>query len=601
MKQREANSIIQGYNDIRKLSSLSDCALYEAHDDKGDRKVILRVFNRDVEHDLELRVACAKELHTLTRLIHPNIATVTAFGLWRTNPYSVALAVAGKTLRQIIHQGRLGTIDKYHIAVDVLRALQHAHRNGVVHGNITPMTVMFDETGQTFLTHFALCSLQTDPDNVTEFAGGYDGAFIAPERKIDARIITPATDIYAAGVLCFFLFTRQVPDEETQNDVLQAAGIDISLRKLIMSMMSRDAHLRPLDLETPIQLFLRLASGLHIHDEPIDGVLAEDVLPKDQFLFLDTLHELVDTCVYLYQRREDQKLFVAKSRPPTAGGLEEARQLMQLSHPHIVPVLAAVASQNAQVVVTEYRQGGDLLGRMAHPWSVDDALSFFENMLSALEVAHGAGVIHKNVRPWHILLDKEGIPALTDFGLNAESLAPEVMHGYAVPGEPPSEQADLFALGVLTYQLIVGSCPYFVGEQLEAAPRFKEISKPVRTVLERLLVVTPERREITAAEALFELRVALGQIMPLPAEEVEAASDEIDELAEETKQGVPFGNLAMPVLAIFLLVALVWGALSFWPVTKSPGKPTETRGPQSAPESVPSTQSENSTVGSTSE
>lgn len=571
MKRQEAHSIIEGYSDIRKKSEHTDYALYEALEDANGRKVSLRVFNRDVTQARELRLACAQELHVLTRLIHPNILTVTAYGMWRSNPYAVALSVQGMTLKQAIQQDRLSMEDKYHAAVDVLRAVQHAHRNGVVHGNIDPNNIIFGENNQAYLTNFNLRSLQDKPNDITDYVGSQESAFIAPERKIDSRTNTTATDVYALGVLCFYLFTREIPEVVTQEEVSKSAGLDLTLRRTLMSMMSRDAHLRPLDLEVPIQLFLRLAASLHAKDQPIDPDLAESLLPPEKFLFLDTLHELVDDTVYLYHQRSDQKLFIAKSRDPKAAGYMEARKLMSVSHPHIVPVIGAARNRLSQVVVTAYCSGGDLLGRMAHPWPVETSLEFLENMLSALELAHGLGVVHNNLRPWHILIDEEGMPAISDFGLSPEVLGPEISHGYAIPGEAPSAQADLFALGVLVYELIVGSRPYYIGEKLDAAPRFANIPRSTRIVLENLLEISPEKRASSAGEALHALQVARGKIKPSAPNIPQMVSDNDPmhiPLASDNSivRGLLLGGVGALILGLIIWFGVTFSQTgSFWP------------------------------------
>lgn len=572
MNRQAAQSIIEGYSDIRKLSEHADYALYSAHDDVHDRKVALRVFNRDVSQARKLRTACAQELHVLTRLIHPNILTVTAYGLWRNNPYDIALTAQGMTLKQAIHKDRLTLSDKYHVAVDVLRAIQHAHRNGVVHGNIAPDHIVVDEQGQAYVTDFALRSLQDDAGEPTEHVGSQEAAFIAPERKIDARAITKATDVYAIGVLCFYLFTRKIPEYTTQDEVLREAGVDLTLRRTLISMMSRDAHLRPLDLEIPIQLFLRLAASLHAKEQPIDPDLAESVLPAEKFLFLDTLHELVDETVFLYHQRSDQQLFIAKSRPAGAGGYLEARKLMSISHPNIVPVIGAARNRHAQVIVTAYCSGGDLLGRMANPWPVEKVIEFVESMLSALAQAHELGVIHKNFRPWHISIDEKGVPAIADFGLSPESLGPEVSIGYAIPGEPPSEKADLFALGVLAYELIVGNRPFYLGDKLDPSPRFSDIVRSTRMVLESLLAIEPEERVESAAEALYQLQVALGKIKPRPKAEASPKFEHIPIEPELTSHSFYGRNVLLTILGGLMLTVLIWSGITFqqngkfWPL-----------------------------------
>lgn len=574
MNPSESASIIKGYQNIRKVTVLDDHALYTAIDEQRNRPVTLQVLHKDISDDRALRLACAEELRLLTRLIHPNIVAVTDYGLWRKNPYVVSQAVTGLPLSQVVQQEALSLAEHYHIAVDVMRGVQHAHRNEVVHGRISPNNIIVEESGRATLRHFALRALQVErSDRVVRAASVSDSAFTPPERKIDSRVMTKAGDIFGVGVLCFWLFTKKYPEVKMHDADMAAAGVPEALQDVISLMISPDAHMRPVALEPIIQLFLRMAASIHPGHEPMEHELIQSVLPADEFIYLDTLHELVDEKVYVYLRRSDQKLFVAKRRPYSAGGFAEAVKLKSVSHPNIEPVLGAARHQSAQLVVSAYRAGGDLLGRMAHPWPVEICLDFLEKMLSALELVHGLGVLHRQLRPWHVVFDDSGQPAIADFGLHEEDLAPELSHGYAIPGETPSAQTDLFALGAMVYELMMGNRAYFVGEKLDAVPRFQALPASVRRVIEGLLVISPDERTESASEALYNLQVARGKIQPAPmasdvsAPRVDDAETDQALPAEERAErssGKRVGWLLGGMLGLLAVSGLVWAGLSYW-------------------------------------
>jgi serine/threonine protein kinase/DNA-binding XRE family transcriptional regulator len=152
----------------------------------------------------------------------------------------------------------------------------------------------------------------------------------------------------------------------------------------------------------------------------------------------------------------------------------EAQLVARLEHPHIVPLYDYWREPGAAYLVMRYVRGGalqDLLQQASLPR--DHVLRLFEQVGDALGYAHRAEIIHRDLKPANILVDAEGNAYLTDFGI-AKDLGGEASltadaafvgsPGYAAPeqirGEPITAQSDIYALGVLLYELLAGRRPF---------------------------------------------------------------------------------------------------------------------------------------------
>jgi len=148
----------------------------------------------------------------------------------------------------------------------------------------------------------------------------------------------------------------------------------------------------------------------------------------------------------------------------------EARLLASFDHPHIVRVYDAVAAEDLHVIVMELLAGGPLTRRR---WDLtgEAACAVGLAVAAALSYAHGRGVLHRDIKPANILFDTAGIPKVADFGIAkiAEGSAttasavigtPRYMAPEQILGGRLSAATDLYALGVLLYELLTGTPPF---------------------------------------------------------------------------------------------------------------------------------------------
>jgi eukaryotic-like serine/threonine-protein kinase len=206
--------------------------------------------------------------------------------------------------------------------------------------------------------------------------------------------------------------------------------------------------------------------------------------------------------------------------------LREARAVARLAHPNVVTVYDAGESDGLPYVVMELVEGPSLHERPAR--DLDEILAVARQLCAALEHAHGQGIVHRDLKPENVLLAADGTAKLVDFGLARTVASRLTAHGailgtvaYLAPeqalGQEVDGRADLYALGVLLYELVTGRLPFtaddpvaVISQHLYAPvvpPRARNPAVPraLEALILRLLSKTREGRPASAAEVLAAL------------------------------------------------------------------------------------------------
>jgi serine/threonine-protein kinase len=216
----------------------------------------------------------------------------------------------------------------------------------------------------------------------------------------------------------------------------------------------------------------------------------------------------------------------------------EARAVAQLSHPNIVTVIDRGEDDGRQFIVFEYIAGENLkqVVERTGPLPVRQVLELSIQIGRGLAFAHSAGLIHRDVKPQNVLLNGDGEAKVTDFGI-ARSLDVEgvtrtgtVMgtSNYIAPeqatGRPVDAQTDVYALGVVVFELLTGRVPFdgdnFVAVAMrhvsETPPSVLELrpDTPIRlaNAVDRALEKEPEDRFPTMNAFVDELEVCLAEL-----------------------------------------------------------------------------------------
>jgi serine/threonine-protein kinase len=222
--------------------------------------------------------------------------------------------------------------------------------------------------------------------------------------------------------------------------------------------------------------------------------------------------------------------------------LNEARNASSISHPNVVRVLDFGTDGPGPYLVMELVDDGDLASLIGEegPLSPNRAATIAAEVASAIHAAHRHGIVHRDVKPGNILVGTDGRARVADFGI-ARATGEETLTrtgtslgsvDYFSPeqarGEPATAASDVYALGVVLYEMLTGMRP-FSGEtpyavavaRLEAPPpdpraARPDIPKPLATVVQRAMAVDPAARYVSAGTMGRALKVWLAR-HPAPA------------------------------------------------------------------------------------
>lgn len=266
--------------------------------------------------------------------------------------------------------------------------------------------------------------------------------------------------------------------------------------------------------------------------------------------------------VYLAQRLDDQRALVAVKLLQYQGLISpddqaafrmrfqrEARAASQLRNEYILPVLSSGDEGDLPYMVMPVIVGGTLVTRLANqpqPMPFGEIARYLTQLANAVDYAHAQGVIHRDIKPSNILLDEHGHVYLTDFGIarlydsgdnaltreNSPTLTrtgqvlgtPYYMAPEQIQAIPTGPQADIYALGVVLYQMVTGQVPFHgdtplavAVQHLQEAPPApgllrQELPPPLEVVILRALAKDPAQRYPSATEFADAFQAGLAEI-----------------------------------------------------------------------------------------
>ncbi len=300
----------------------------------------------------------------------------------------------------------------------------------------------------------------------------------------------------------------------------------------------------------------------------------------------------------------------------------EAKIIAQLEHPAIVPVYDVGEENNQPYFVMLYMNGGSLSEQIKakKKFSIEEAVRIIEQIAPGLDEAHSKGIVHRDLKPANILFTNKGVPLISDFGIAKFSqgevsgnmtgsaiigtpayMAPEQASGDAIDG-----RADIYALGVILYEMVTGKQPYQADTPLglaikhitEPVPRILEANPNLPTWMEKVISTAMaknrDERFSTAVELVETIKAFLrGERPPERTANITSKISPFNKTATIQKQKPARRSLALAILfGVFALAALIGGGAYFMgedllsliavappPTSTSSGPPADTPTP----------------------
>lgn len=260
------------------------------------------------------------------------------------------------------------------------------------------------------------------------------------------------------------------------------------------------------------------------------------------------------------------RIVALKFLPPMIGAdstvearfINEAKAVSQLDHPNIAVVHEIDRTDDGQLfIVMAYYKGQTLEEKIEEgDLTFDEIVEITTQIASGLHRAHNTGIIHRDIKPANVMITEHGELKILDFGLakiqnmtltvGGQSLGTlAYMSPEQAQGQPVDHRTDLWALGVVMYEMIAGKRPFegpydaaiLYSAANEDAERLNSLNEAVPEYLEelvnRLLEKKPENRVQTAAEVLATLE---QQQAPTPSR-IKAVSEELKEEPKNDRAG----------------------------------------------------------------
>jgi len=461
-------------------------------------------------------------------------------------PYMIMPLLVGGSGADRMGDGAMDWREAADIMVRVATTVQGAHDLGIWHRDIKPANILFTATNDPFVADFGIAKLLDSAGATTENACTPN--YAAPEAI--EGLHEPTSDVYALAATLAALITGQPPFSDHDGGVLHTMhrvrsesppdltpyGCPMQLVELVIRSMHKSPAERP---PSPNE-FARLLK-IAARAEPSGKVATES--RRNEFGLQDVIELGVGGSATVYSGLDPEHGRVA-IKVLRVAGVKASRRLLRevkaLEHlageSGIARVLRTGTTDRAEPFIVMPLYGNSLQQILDEQgslhWSV--ASDFVVSTARTIDVAHQVGVIHADLKPSNILLDGNGKPVVSDFGLartldasTSMSTHAAMTPSFAAPelfdGAEHSISSDVYSLGATLSALISGAAPFTTGGEMTPLAMLKKIQNDtpidlsehgappqVAAVAAKAMSKQPGERYQSANELAEALRMAVA-------------------------------------------------------------------------------------------
>ena len=207
--------VLSGRYEIQAVVGTGGMAVvYRAWDKTEKRTVAIKVLRPEYEQDAEFVRRFSREAEAAAKMSHENIVNLLDVGKDNDMRYIVMEYVPGKTLKDLIRErGRIAPDTAVRMVIRILAAVDHAHKNGIVHRDIKPQNILVDAKGKVKVADFGIARLKTaQTTRVDDKQNSALGSvhYFSPEQA-SGEVADEKSDLYSVGVVLYEMLTGQVP------------------------------------------------------------------------------------------------------------------------------------------------------------------------------------------------------------------------------------------------------------------------------------------------------------------------------------------------------------------------------------------------------
>lgn len=197
-----------------KIGAGGMAVVYKATDTKTGDVVALKVLRREYNSDLDFIRRFAREAEAASKMFHENIVNTLDYGEDGGDRYIVMEYVEGQTLKEMIRSmGCIPAKTAIPMCIRILAAVDHAHKNNIVHRDIKPQNILVDKNGQVKVADFGIArSMLQDTQHTSSDPGATMGSvhYFSPEQA-SGESVDHKSDLYSVGIVLYEMLTGQLP------------------------------------------------------------------------------------------------------------------------------------------------------------------------------------------------------------------------------------------------------------------------------------------------------------------------------------------------------------------------------------------------------